>query len=166
MRRYLETIGFRRRLWEIGLKEVSRRLCERCYGNASTRKCLKKKRKPLKNRFFETFPQFLQEKRKSLKTQFLRGFHFSPDNYFWGISQYFWGISQYFWGISAKFLRRFRFLKKVFKLYFVEAFPLFIEAFPFFLIKFVNFICWGISSSSLLKKNLVPFFKNLFPFPK
>jgi len=30
-------------------------------------------------------------------------------------------------------LRRFRFLKKVLKLYFVEAFPLFIEAFPFFL---------------------------------
>ena len=28
MRRYLETIGFRRRLWEIGLKEASRRLCE------------------------------------------------------------------------------------------------------------------------------------------
>ena len=60
------------------------------------RNATKKKWKPLKNRFFETFPLFLQEKRKSLKTQFLRGFlfilrrflkflrgfRFSPDNYF------------------------------------------------------------------------------------
>ena len=130
-------------LWSRGAMEMPQ------HGNVST--CLKKKQKPLKNRFFETFPQFLQEKRISLKTQFLRGFLFSPDNYFWRISQYFWGISQYFWGISAKFLRRFRilitwfswgvssfflrrflfflrrfrFLKKVLKLYFVEAFPFF-----------------------------------------
>ena len=40
------------------------------------RNATKKKWKPLKNRFFETFPQFLQEKQKSLKTQFLRGFLF------------------------------------------------------------------------------------------
>ena len=31
-----------------------------------------------------------------------------------------------------RFLRRFCFLKKVFKFYFVEAFPLYFEAFPFF----------------------------------
>jgi len=54
------------------------------HGNAS-----KKSGNPSKTVFFETFPQFLQEKRKSLKTQFLRrflkflrGFRFSPDNYF------------------------------------------------------------------------------------
>ena len=139
---------------------------------ASTRKRLntempqKKSGNPSKTGFFETFPQFLQEKRKSLKTQFLRGFlfilrrflkflrgfRFSPDNYFWGISQYFWGISQYFWGISEKFLRRFRFLKKVLKLYFVEAFPLFLRRFRFFLRRF-----------RFLKKLLKLYFVEAFP---
>ena len=46
------------------------------HGNVSTRKCLKKSGNPSKTDFFEAFPQFLQEKRKSLKTQFLRGFLF------------------------------------------------------------------------------------------
>ena len=57
---YVKTV-----LWRRPNTETSQ------HGNAS-----KKKRKPLKNRFFETFPQFLQEKRKSLKTQFLRCFLF------------------------------------------------------------------------------------------
>ena len=43
----------------------------------------------------------------------------------------------FFWCVSVFFLRRFRFLKKLLKLYFVEAFPLFFETFPFFF--------WGIS---------------------
>ena len=50
-----------------------------------------------KNPYFEAFPLYFEAFPK-----FLRGFRFSPDNYF--------------------LLRRFRFLKKVFKLYFVEAF--------------------------------------------
>ena len=53
-----------------------------CYGNTSkwkrfnTEMPQKKTETPQKPFFFETFPQFLQEKRKSLKTQFLRGFLF------------------------------------------------------------------------------------------
>ena len=42
-------------------------------------------------------------------------------------------VKLYFVEAFPLFMRHFRFLKKVFKLYFVEAFPLFIEAFPFFL---------------------------------
>jgi len=38
-------------------------------------------------------------------------------------------------------LRRFRFLKKVLKLYFVEAFPVFFEAFPFFEKTFKTLFC-------------------------
>ena len=97
-----------------GLSDLMRVLWKRLYMEMPH----KKGGNPSKTGFFETFPQFLQEKWKSLKTQFfrgflfilrrflkfLRGFRFSPDNYFWGISQYFWGISQYFWGISTKFL--------------------------------------------------------------
>ena len=90
--------------------------------NISTLKCLKKSGNPSKTVFFEAFPQFLQEKRKSHKTQFLRGFllilrHFLK---FWGVSAFhhtiifeefpnifegfpniFETFPQNFWGVSV-----------------------------------------------------------------
>ena len=87
-----------------------------CYGNASTRKRLNAK-----------MPQ----------KPFLRNFRFILGNP--SKLENVEGLMNIFEAFPF-FLRRFLFLKKLFKLYFVEAFPLFIEVFPFF-IKFLNFIC-------------------------
>ena len=96
------------------------------HGNASPRKCFKKKaetpQKPgffwgvsaisvkkteiPQNPVFEGFPLFFEAIPK-----IFRPVGFLDDKYVWGISQYFWGISQYFWGVSAKYLSRFRIFK-------------------------------------------------------
>ena len=52
------------------------------HGNASPRKCLKKKRKPLKNRFFlRRFRNFCKKNGNPSKPSF------------WGVSSFFWGVS-------------------------------------------------------------------------
>ena len=82
----------------------------------------------LKNRFFQVFPQFLQEKRKSLKTQFLRGFLF------------IFRLFPIFLRDFLIFLRHFRKIFEAFtyfsKLDLVEVFPLFLRSFLLYLRRF------------------------------
>ena len=89
----------------------------RCYGNASTRKRLNGEipQKPVfRNlRFFWEISQ---------NGKILRDFRIFLRRFLIFKVEVF----------PLFILRRFRFLKKVLKLYFVEAFPLFFEAFPFF----------------------------------
>jgi len=131
--------------------EVSRRGEMPQHGNVSTRKWLKKKRKPLKNRFFlRRFCNFCKKNGNPSKPSFwgvplyfeaflkiFEGFPLFTWQLFLRIFPiFFWGISQYFWGIFAKFLRRFPFLKTWLSWgvssFFWDVSVFFFKAFPFF----------------------------------